>query len=337
MLALTATATLHDIKLLEKNLCLKNPKICKVSPNRKNLFISKATRGSNAAGLEGYDEILLPIAEGLREQREKYPMTIIYMTLKYCGYAYKLFSNHIGNIYVGSENPSPKSCLIAQFHSSLYKDLKDEILSEIKTDSSRIRIIFATTALGMGVDAESIRSIIHIRPPSNLESYIQEIGRAGRDCRPSNALLYYNNSDLASNSVIEDCMKDFCRETGCLRKFVLSYFGFCHCVQENCCNNCCKQIEQQKKAQIPISILEKKKNWKIENVVELGVSLQYLLDEWEKNTSNLYNVELDKDLGIKIAENSCYIRDGDDMLEMFDLWDEDLCDSLIALMESYTC
>jgi len=210
--------------------------------------------------------------------------------------------------------------LIAQFHSSLYKDLKDEILSEIKTDSSRIRIVFATTALGMGVDAESIRSIIHIRPPSNLESYIQEIGR-----------------DLASNSVIEDCMKDCCRETGCLRKFVLSYFGFCHCVQENCCNNCCKQIEQQKKAQIPISILEKKKNWRIENVVELGVSLQYLLDEWEKNTSNLYNVELDKDLGIKIAENSCYIRDGDDMLEMFDLWDEDLCDSLIALMESYTC
>ena len=56
-----------------------------------------------------------------------------------------------------------------------------------------MRVIFATTALGMGVDAPNIENIIHITPPANLESYVQEIGRAGRSGNQSYAMIYYNN------------------------------------------------------------------------------------------------------------------------------------------------
>ena len=70
------------------------------------------------------------------------------------------------------------------------------------------RVVFATTALGMGVNAPHVRHVIHIGPPSNLETYFQEIGRAGRCGEPAMATLYYNNSDIACNKTnIDDSMR----------------------------------------------------------------------------------------------------------------------------------
>ena len=57
--------------------------------------------------------------------------------------------------------------------------MKNAVLGEIHKEDSNIRVIFATTALGMGVNAKFIENIIHISPPSTLENYLQEIGRAG--------------------------------------------------------------------------------------------------------------------------------------------------------------
>ena len=59
-----------------------------------------------------------------------------------------------------------------------------------------IRVVFATVALGMGVDIKDIRSVAHITPPYTIQSYFQETGRAGRNGQPATAILYFNNRDI---------------------------------------------------------------------------------------------------------------------------------------------
>ncbi|MEO8588216.1 MAG: DNA helicase RecQ [Flavobacteriales bacterium] len=105
----------------------------------------------------------------------------------------------------------------------------------------RIHVICATIAFGMGIDKADVRFVIHYNMPGTMEGYYQEIGRAGRDGRPAETVLFYSYGDvMAQMDHIEkvedphyrgimqaklDRMKEYAEAQVCRRTILLSYFS----------------------------------------------------------------------------------------------------------------
>ena len=119
-------------------------------------------------------------------------------------------------------NPETCNRLFAQYHSPQTQNMKDEILKQLCSANSKLKVAFATLALGMGVSIPNIRCVIHFGVPGSVRQYYQEIGRAGRDYKPARAILYYNNRDISSNRKgVGDDIRLYCRKNDeCLRKCI---------------------------------------------------------------------------------------------------------------------
>ena len=80
------------------------------------------------------------------------------------------------------------------YHGDLDRGRRKRIQEDFMNGENRL--VLATNAFGMGVDKEDIRFVIHADVPGSMESYYQEIGRAGRDGKPSECVLLYDQRDL---------------------------------------------------------------------------------------------------------------------------------------------
>ena len=87
VVALTATASKEDIMAIKESLNLKNPLEIVANPNRPDIMYKKIFRKGN--DVDFYKKLLKPMANDLKQSKTAYPLTILYLPLKWCGFAYK--------------------------------------------------------------------------------------------------------------------------------------------------------------------------------------------------------------------------------------------------------
>jgi ATP-dependent DNA helicase RecQ len=125
------------------------------------------------------------------------------------------------------------------YHAGMENEMRSIVQDGFSKDN--IQVVIATVAFGLGINKSNVRFIIHFEPPRTLESYYQEIGRAGRDGLSAEALFLYDEKDVERISKrIADgeneqranvelqrfqALKGFVEAQTCRRQVVLNYFA----------------------------------------------------------------------------------------------------------------
>lgn len=231
--AFTATATERVQNDIIQRLGLRNPIIRRSSFDRPNLFIE--VRPKQQVNKQLLQEV----------QNRPDEAGVIYRTTR-------------KDVEKTTAFLSDAGISVLPYHAGLAPEVRQENQERFNRDE--VSVIVATVAFGMGIDKSNVRYVLHGDLPKNIESYYQEIGRAGRDGEPGHCVLFYGRGDVVRIRYLMKGMPDgdekraleaslqtmvqYATNPRCRRTQVLAYFNEQY-PKENCdsCDVCTGSVE----------------------------------------------------------------------------------------------